>query len=110
MGRVYLKYGSPNSITDMPFETGGMLGEGSIPYQIWHYYELDNGRQRNKKFVFASSELLSKDYTLIHSDALGEIQNWGWQEQLKRLHSGRESEDEMRRDKRRSGTYYNNPF
>ncbi|MBV2246947.1 MAG: GWxTD domain-containing protein [Lentimicrobium sp.] len=110
MGRVYLQYGPPNSITDMPFESGGMLGEGSIPYQIWHYYELDNGRQRNKKFVFASSELRSKDYTLIHSDALGEIQNWGWQEQLKRQHAGKDTEDEMRRNKGRTGTFYNNPF
>ncbi len=110
MGRVYLQYGQPNSVTDMPFESGGMLGGGSIPYQIWHYYDLDNGRQRNKKFVFASSELRSKDYTLIHSDAMGEIQNWGWQEQLKRQHSGDKSEDEMRRDKGRTGTYYNNPF
>ena len=110
MGRVYLQYGQPNSITDVPYEAGGMLSEGTIPYQIWHYYDLDNGRQRNKKFVFASRELRSSDYTLIHSDAIGEIQSWGWQDELQRRPASQRTEDEMRKDRSRTGTFYKNPF
>ena len=105
MGRVYLQYGPPNTITDRPFD------EGVVPYQIWHYYSLNNSRERNKKFVFIASELISKDYTLVHSDVTGEIQNYGWQSQLVRQKGSVDMDaDELRRDRGRSGTYYNNPF
>lgn len=105
MGRVYLQYGAPNTITDRPFD------EGVVPYQIWHYYSLNNNRERNKKFVFIASELIAKDYTLVHSDVTGEIQNYGWQSELVRQKGSVDNDaDELRRDRGRSGTYYNNPF
>jgi GWxTD domain-containing protein len=110
MGRVYLQYGPPNTITDVPFDAGGLLNDPSIPYQIWHYYTINN-RERNKKFVFAASELKVKDYTLIHSDVTGEIQNYNWQAELVRMKSGNEMDaDKLKRDRGRSATYYNNPF
>lgn len=110
MGNVFLKYGEPSTIQDVSFEAGGMT-EGTVPYQIWHYYSLQNGRQRNKKFVFVSSEVSVKDYTLVHSDAVGEIQNWNWQKLLVRnLDVGDRQYDDFRRDRSRSGTIYNNPW
>lgn len=109
MGYTFLKYGEPNTIQDVPFEAGGMT-EGTVPYQIWHYYNLPNG-QRNKKFVFVSSEVSVKDYTLVHSDAVGEIQNWGWQKLLIRNPDGGDRQyDDFRNDRSRSGTIYNNPW
>ena len=111
MGRVYLQYGPPNTITDRPFDAGGLLNEAAVPYQIWHYYTLNNNRERNKKFVFIASELNVRDYTLVHSDVTGEIQNYDWQSQLVRQKGGIEMDaDKLRRDRGRSGTYYNNPF
>jgi GWxTD domain-containing protein len=111
MGRVYLQYGPPNTITDVPFDAGGMLSEASVPYQIWHYYSLNSNRERNRKFVFIASELRVKDYTLAHSDATGEIQNYNWQNQLVRqLGVGESDRDKLKNDRSRSATYYNNPW
>jgi GWxTD domain-containing protein len=111
MGRVYLRYGPPNTITDRPFDASGMLNDPSIPYQIWHYYSINNNRERNKKFVFAASELRVRDYTLIHSDVIGEIQDYDWQEQLTRLRGkGEQDADKIKSDRRRSATFYNDPF
>jgi GWxTD domain-containing protein len=70
-GRVYLKYGPPNSIAESYYEPN------AYPYEIWHYYQMKN--QRNKKFVFYSRKLATNDFELIHSDAIGEIQNYQWQ-------------------------------
>ncbi len=98
MGRTYLKYGPPNTITDRPFEAGGSgmtindggvessNDGGTVPYQIWHYYEL-NGH-RSIKFVFANINLALYDYTLIHSNLPGEINNANWQNELKRHKEG----------------------
>lgn len=70
-GRVYLKYGPPNLITENYSEPG------AYPYEIWHYYTL--GSQRNKKFVFYSRDMVTNDFVLIHSDAIGELANYRWQ-------------------------------
>lgn len=110
MGRVYLQYGPPNTITDVPFDAGGLLNDPSIPYQIWHYYTINNNRERNKKFVFAASELMVKDYTLIHSDASGEIQNYNWQTELVRMRGTDEMDaDKLKRDRSRPADLYRNP-
>ncbi|HEX2975922.1 MAG TPA: GWxTD domain-containing protein [Bacteroidales bacterium] len=107
MGYVFLKYGEPNTIQDVPYDAN----QKNIPYQIWHYYSLNNGRERNKKFVFISSELTVRDYTLVHSDASGEIQNYNWQGMLRReLWLDDADYESMRKDRSRSGTIYNNPF
>ncbi len=70
-GRVYLKYGPPNQLTESYSEPG------AYPYEIWHYYTL--GDQRNKKFVFTSKDMVTNDFILIHSDAIGELFNYRWQ-------------------------------
>jgi GWxTD domain-containing protein len=43
-GRVFLKHGPPNTRSEFPVE------RQSYPYEIWHYYKIDNFS--NKKFVF----------------------------------------------------------
>jgi GWxTD domain-containing protein len=70
-GIVYLKYGPPNSIVEVYSEPG------AYPYEIWHFYTL--GNQRNKRFVFATKDMVTNDFALIHSDAIGELSNYRWQ-------------------------------
>lgn len=74
-GRVYLEYGPPNTRSERPSEPS------TYPYEIWHYYTLSNS-QRNKKFVFYSPDMVTNDYFLLHSDAIGEIHNYSWQVDL----------------------------
>ncbi len=70
-GRVYLEYGPPNVMTKSYNEPA------AYPYEIWHYYQLDD--QRNRKFVFYAKDLVTNDFQLIHSDAIGELANYRWQ-------------------------------
>lgn len=74
-GRIYLKYGAPNAISESYNEPA------TYPYEIWHYYVLENG-QRNKKFVFYTQDLVTNDFTLLHSDVTGELSNYRWQQVL----------------------------
>lgn len=69
-GIVFLKYGAPDRIVQSYSEPG------AYPYEIWHYYTL--GSQRNKKFVFMTLDIVTNDFKLIHSDAVGELNNFRW--------------------------------
>ena len=69
-GYVFLKYGQPDQIVESPNEPG------AYPYEIWHYYVVAN--QRNKRFVFMSKDDSTNDYQLIHSDVVGELNNYRW--------------------------------
>lgn len=71
-GRTYLKYGAPNAISESYNEPA------AYPYEIWHYYVLKNG-QRNKKFIFYTKDIVTNDFTLLHSDVTGELSNYRWQ-------------------------------
>jgi len=107
-GRVYLEYGTPNEIVDRAFEASKGLndeGWGSVPYQIWHYYKLNN--QANKKFVFYNPNIASNDYELIHSDALGEINDPNWYQRLSR--SNELYEDNQRNPGGKAGELFRNP-
>jgi len=73
-GRVYLKYGAPNSITESKHEPS------AYPYEIWHYYVI--GNQRNRRFVFYNPMLVGNDYILLHSDVIGEIYDKNWERRL----------------------------
>jgi GWxTD domain-containing protein len=70
-GRVFLKYGPPNTIYNNESEPS------AYPYEIWHYYKLSN--QGNVRFVFYSPDLVSNCYELLHSEAIGEVHNQQWQ-------------------------------
>ena len=73
-GYVFLKYGQPDKIMEVPDEPAAR------PYEIWHYYQVAN--QRNKKFVFVAPDRSSNDYQLIHSNMVGEINNPRWQMEI----------------------------
>ncbi len=73
-GRVYLQYGTPNSISESKHEPS------AYPYEIWHYYKIED--QTNKKFIFYNPDIAGNDYILLHSDAKGEIINRNWQMML----------------------------
>ncbi len=76
-GRVYLQYGPPSTepivVTNDP---------ESYPYEIWHYYKIDH--QTNKRFIFYSTDLVSRNYKLLHSDLSTEIHNDRWELVLRR--------------------------
>jgi len=70
-GRVYLEYGPPNA------RSVNYNEPSSYPYEIWQYYTLNNS-QRNKKFIFYSEDMVTSDFTLLHSDAIGEVYEPRW--------------------------------
>ncbi len=69
-GRVYLQYGPPDN------RTVSLREPSAYPYEIWHYYKMKN--QTNRRFVFYNPDLVTNDFSLLHSDALGEPQNDQW--------------------------------
>ncbi len=75
-GRVYLQYGPPNTRSTQYSEPS------NYPYEIWQYYTMNNN-QRNRKFVFYSQDMVTSDFTLLHSDATGEINNPRWKIDLR---------------------------
>ena len=74
-GRVFLKYGPPNVVSESYNEPA------AYPYEIWQYYALNDG-QRNKKFVFYTYDIVTNDFQLVHSDAIGETSNYRWQVEI----------------------------
>lgn len=78
-GRVFLQYGQPNSI--IVRETS----PSEYPYEIWHYYKIKTFS--NKRFVFYNPDLVNNAYRLLHSDMVGEQQNYKWQEMLVKRNS-----------------------
>lgn len=89
-GRVYLKYGPPNTISRSYNEPS------AYPYEVWHYYKLDN--QSNRKFVFYNPDLISNDFVLLHSDAQGEPNNTQWQMMLYKRDTPTRSFDQEQRN------------
>lgn len=73
-GRVYLQYGKPNDMIEVPSDPV------SMPYEIWHYYYLD--QQSNVKFVFYDPSLVGNDYELLHSNKYGELHDSNWKLKL----------------------------
>jgi GWxTD domain-containing protein len=74
-GRVYLEYGPPNTRVQQYVEPN------TYPYEIWQYYTLKDN-QRNKRFVFYAPDMVTSDFYLLHSDAIGETNNPMWQNDL----------------------------
>ncbi|MGB0136996.1 MAG: GWxTD domain-containing protein [Flavobacteriales bacterium] len=72
-GRIYLKWGAPNSIGKRHQDIY------AYPYEIWHYYTLGD-RFRNKRFVFWNRDLVGEEFELLHSDVPGEINNQQWKQ------------------------------
>jgi GWxTD domain-containing protein len=103
-GRVYLQYGPPNTITE------SVSDPSAYPYEIWQYYTLQN--QRNKKFVFYLPDLVTNEYELIHSDAIGEVNNPAWELKLVKRNTTTNDMDQTKGNDYFGGKandYYNNP-
>jgi GWxTD domain-containing protein len=80
-GRVYLQYGPPDYRSKYDTEPS------ALPYEVWEYNRLvdrtqiltnPDNQQSTKKFVFYDPDLVTNKWTLIHSDARGEIYNTRW--------------------------------
>ncbi|PKR79615.1 hypothetical protein CW751_14050 [Brumimicrobium salinarum] len=69
-GRVFLQYGAPNSVIEQP------SSPSEYPYEIWQYDQIK--QFSNRRFIFYSTTNLNEDYRLLHSDMIGEIQNYRW--------------------------------
>lgn len=101
-GRIFLKYGKPNSISRSYNEPH------AYPYEIWHYYSL--GKQRDGKFVFYTHDLVTNDFELLHSNVRGEIQNRKWQIVVNRGQAGENVDQENVRDIWGSEDYWDIPY
>jgi len=71
-GRVYIIYGKPDEIERYP--SGGT----TKPYEIWRYYQIENGVE----FVFIDRSGYG-EYTLAHSTKRGELKDDMWQQYLR---------------------------
>ncbi|RYM35797.1 GWxTD domain-containing protein [Brumimicrobium glaciale] len=69
-GRVFLQYGAPNTVIEQP------SSPAEYPYEVWQYDKIK--QYSNRRFIFYSQTNLNKDYTLLHSDMVGELQNYRW--------------------------------
>jgi GWxTD domain-containing protein len=85
-GRVFLLYGRPNDIVESIDPTI------AYPYQIWHYYSTPD-HQVNRKFVFFNRSGTLAEFELIHSDAIGEIQNPTWKDVIRKANRYGTSDD-----------------
>ncbi len=74
-GRIFLVYGKPDIKEDRKFEPG------LHPYEIWQFNRINSPyamNQTNKIFVFAEFQPSTNEYELIHSTAIGELNNRRW--------------------------------
>lgn len=86
-GRVFLEYGPPNTRSCQYNEPS------NYPYEIWQYYACKNN-QSNRKFVFYSPDMVTRDFDLLHSDAIGEVNNPRWKVDLRsRIYSTLDLQD-----------------
>ncbi len=74
-GRVYLQYGPPSH------RIVEKNNPATYPYEIWEYYRTPDG-QTDVKFLFYSLTVETNNYVLLHSTAVGEVQNPHWQSAL----------------------------
>jgi GWxTD domain-containing protein len=99
-GRVYLQYGTPNTIIAKE------SSPSEYPYEIWHYYKIKTFS--NKRFVFYNPDLVNNGYRLLHSDMVGEQQNYKWQQMLVKRNTSNNSVDATSGDDQYGGNskYY----
>jgi len=106
-GRVYLQYGPPSSVQNVPYDND------TYPYSIWQYYKLQGLTDR--KFIFYSPSMEMLGYEILHSNVRGEITNPGWEADLiNKTNGGRRSTRENPQDRgviinQNSRTLFDNP-
>ena len=70
-GRVFILYNEPDEIERMPSTESGK------PYEIWHFYQIENGIE----FVFVDRTGFG-EYLIVHSTKRGELRDDGWRRLL----------------------------
>lgn len=71
-GRILALYAEPDEIERFP------SSQDSKPYEIWHYYSIENGVE----FVFVDRSGFG-EHMLVHSTKRGELQDTEWQRFLR---------------------------
>ena len=74
-GRILMTFGHPNDKNAVKNQSN------CKPYEIWFYNKINNG-QSNIEFVFYNESRMINDYTLIHSNARGELMNVSWKNMI----------------------------
>ena len=103
-GRIYLQYGPPNAVQDVPYEPD------TYPYSIWQYYKLQGLTDR--KFVFYSPSMEMLGYEVLHSNVRGEVYNPNWELDLVSKGVGNKGTREVQEGgviNRNANDLYNNP-
>ena len=110
-GRVFLKYGAPNSRQEE------ILSDATYPYEIWQYYMI--GTQSNCRFVFMTRDATFECFQIIHSNVIGEVNNPVWQRLIYREFDGfvndpspfiHEASENIGTFDSRDGQRYNRPY
>jgi len=73
-GRIYLQWGAPNDVERRIHEAQ------AYPYEIWYYFHF--GNQNDVRLLFYNPNLVGTDYTLLHTNAIGEVSNPNWESYL----------------------------
>ncbi len=71
-GFIFLRYGKPTNLISITDETD------APPYEIWFYDQFPFTSQTDVKFLFYNPSYAAGQYSLLHSNARGEINNPGW--------------------------------
>lgn len=75
-GKVFLRYGDPEEVVQVPNEAG------SRPYEIWRYNVLNGKIGGSGLFLFVAPGILATDLRLLHSTVPGERSNLNWRTEL----------------------------
>ena len=78
-GRIWLMYGQPDQVDRRDMEPN------MPPYIIWQYNNIATAYtvpQNNKIFIFGEFEPSTREFQLIHSTAIGELQSRDWRQDL----------------------------
>ncbi len=75
-GYVFMKYGRPNDLIEVPDEPS------APPYEIWIYNDFPHTNQTNVKFLFYNPSLSGENFQLLHSTATNELSNPQWEQVL----------------------------
>lgn len=78
-GRIFLKYGYPTQIYEIP------SSPSEYPYEIWQYDKIQSFT--NRRFIFYNTTNVTNDYRLLHSNMVGEIQNRRWRLEINKRNS-----------------------
>lgn len=77
-GYIFLKYGKPSDLILVEDEPS------APPYEIWFYNDFPTTNQHNVKFLFYNPSLAIGNFQLLHSTAIGEVNNPQWEVELYR--------------------------